>query len=66
MKYTTKQDFLNHVNNTFKFEDEFLQAVEEVVSSIWDTVQSNPEYLKYNILDRIVVQKELLFSEYLG
>ena len=55
MKYTTKQDFLNHVNNTFKFEDEFLQAVEEVVSSIWDTVQSNPEYLKYNILDRIVV-----------
>jgi hypothetical protein len=42
MKYTTKQDFLNHVNNTFKFEDEFLQAVEEVVSSIWDTVQSNP------------------------
>ena len=55
MKYTTKQDFLNHVNNTFKFEDEFLQAVEEVVSSIWDTVQSNPEYLKSNISDRIVV-----------
>ena len=55
MKYKTKQDFLNHVNETFKFEDEFLQAVEEVVSSIWDTVQNNPKYLKYNILDRIVV-----------
>ena len=55
MKYNTKQDFLNHVNETFKFEDEFLQAVEEVVSSVWDTVQNNPKYLKYNILDRIVV-----------
>ena len=55
MKYKTKQEFLDHVNETFKFEDEFLQAVEEVVSSIWDTVQSNPDYIKYNILDRIVV-----------
>ena len=55
MKYKTKEEFLDHVNETFKFEDEFLQAVEEVVSSIWDTVQSNPDYIKYNILDRIVV-----------
>jgi len=55
MKYKTKQEFLDHVNETFKFEDEFLQAVEEVISSIWDTVQSNPDYIKYNILDRIVV-----------
>lgn len=55
MKYETKQEFLDHVNETFKFEDEFLQAVEEVVSSIWDTVQSNPDYIKYNILDRVVV-----------
>ena len=55
MKYKTKQEFLDHVNETFKFEDEFLQAVEEVVSSIWDTVESNPDYIKYNILDRIVV-----------
>jgi len=55
MKYKTKQEFLDHVNETFKFEDEFLQAVEEVVNSIWDTVQSNPDYIKYNILDRIVV-----------
>ena len=55
MKYKTKQEFLDHVNETFKFEDEFLQAVEEVISSIWNTVQSNPDYIKYNILDRIVV-----------
>ena len=54
MKYKSKEDFLNHVKTTFANENEFHQAVEEVVDSIWDTVKGNPDYVKYNILDRIV------------
>ena len=54
MKYKSKEDFLNHVKTTFANENEFHQAVEEVVDSIWDTVKGNPDYIKYNILDRIV------------
>lgn len=32
---------------------EFYQAVHEVLESIWGFVHENPQYVKYNILDRI-------------
>ena len=35
-------------------ENEFHQAVKEVISSIWDFLQENQHYLHNNILDRIV------------
>jgi len=54
MNYKSKQDFLDNVHSKFSNEKEFLQAVEEVIGSIWDTVQSNQDYLDGNILDRIV------------
>ena len=54
MNYKSKQDFLDNVHSKFPSEKEFLQAVEEVIGSIWDTVQSNQDYLDGNILDRIV------------
>ena len=37
----------------FSNEKEFLQAVEEVIGSIWDTVQQSQDYLDGNVLDRI-------------
>jgi len=55
MKYKTKEEFLNSVVDNYKDQKEFHQAVEEVVHSIWDTANENPEYGKFNILDRIVV-----------
>ncbi|HJO21553.1 MAG TPA: glutamate dehydrogenase, partial [Candidatus Marinimicrobia bacterium] len=55
MKYKTKKEFLNSVVDNYKDQKEFHQAVEEVVHSIWDTANENPEYGRFNILDRIVV-----------
>ena len=55
MKYQTKEEFLNSVVDNYEDQGEFYQAVEEVVHSIWDTANANPEYSKFNILDRIVV-----------
>ena len=55
MKYKTKEEFLDSVVDNYKDQKEFHQAVEEVVHSIWDTAVANPEYGKFNILDRIVV-----------
>ena len=55
MKYKTKKEFLDTVVDNYKDQKEFHQAVEEVVHSIWDTAVANPEYGKFNILDRIVV-----------
>ena len=49
MNYKSKQDFLDNVHSKFPNEKEFLQAVEEVIGSIWDTVQQNQDYLDGNI-----------------
>ena len=60
MNYKSKQDFLDNVHSKFPNEKEFLQAVEEVIGSIWDTVQQNQDYLDGNILDRIVTPERVI------
>ena len=60
MNYKSKQDFLENVHSKFPNEKEFLQAVEEVICSIWDTVQQNQNYLDGNILDRIVTPERVI------
>ena len=55
MKYKSKNDFLNTVVDRYRDQQEFHQAVEEVVGSIWSTATKNEEYMQANILDRIVV-----------
>ena len=60
MKYKTKEEFLNSVVDNYSDQKEFHQAVEEVIHSIWDTVNSNEEYGKFNILDRIVTPDRII------
>ena len=60
MKYKTKEEFLNSVVDNYSDQKEFHQAVEEVIHSIWDTVSSNEEYGKFNILDRIVTPDRII------
>ena len=55
MKYKSKNDFLNTVVDKYKDQQEFHQAVEEVIGSIWSTATKNKEYMQANILDRIIV-----------
>ena len=60
MNYKSKQDFLDNVHSKFPNEKEFLQAVKEVIGSIWDTVQQNQDYLDGNILDRIITPERVI------
>ena len=62
MKYKSKKDFLNTVVDRYKDQQEFHQAVEEVVNSIWTVATKNKDYVSANILDRIVVpDRSILF-----
>ena len=62
MKYKSKQDFLRTVVDRYKDQEEFHQAVEEVVNSIWTVATKNKDYVSANILDRIVVpDRSILF-----
>jgi len=50
----TFHDFMAKVKAKNPGEPEFLQAVQEVVETIWEAYESNPRFVKANVLERIV------------
>ncbi|NOZ07472.1 MAG: NADP-specific glutamate dehydrogenase [FCB group bacterium] len=52
--YKSVDEFMDYVIAKNPAEKEFHQAVREVIESIWDYLQDNPQYLHANILERIV------------
>ena len=54
------QKFINELKAKNPSQPEFIQAVEEVISTIWDFVQQNPIYKKANILERLVVPERVV------
>jgi glutamate dehydrogenase (NADP+) len=50
----TFQEFMDKVAAKNPGQPEFLQAVKEVVETIWDVYQDNPRFVKANILERLV------------
>ncbi len=47
-------EFLQKVEAKNPGQPEFIQAVKEVVETIWDVYEANPAYVKANIMERIV------------
>jgi glutamate dehydrogenase (NADP+) len=55
----TQKEFLDSVAARNPSQPEFLQAVQEVVESVWDVYAANPRFQKANILARIVEPEAL-------
>ncbi len=53
-------EFLHQVSAKNSDQPEFIQAVTEVVESIWDVYDGNPQYRKSKILDRIVEPERII------
>tara|TARA_Y100000748_G_scaffold156882_1_gene131323 strand:- start:1281 stop:2618 length:1338 start_codon:yes stop_codon:yes gene_type:complete len=58
--YTDQNDFMNYVSAKNPGEKEFLQAVEEVVESLWGFLKDNPHYMQARILERLVEPERVL------
>ena len=56
----TMHEFLHQVSAKNADQPEFIQAVTEVVETIWDVYESNPQYRKAKILDRIVEPERVI------
>jgi glutamate dehydrogenase (NADP+) len=54
------QPFLEKLESRTPGENEFHQAVEEVIGSVWDYYQLNPRYHRANILERIVEPERII------
>jgi glutamate dehydrogenase (NADP+) len=59
---TIIQDVIDKVNDKDRGQDEFLQAVKEVLTTLDPTVKKHPDFVKAKIYDRIVVpDRAILF-----
>ncbi len=58
--YKTSKDFLTAVAEKNRGEDEFLQAVEEVVETVWDFYQQHPHWVQAKLLDRMVEPERVI------
>ncbi len=54
MKYNSLNDFLDYVKARDPHQPEFLQAVEEVMTSLWPFIEKNPSYAEHGLLERLV------------
>ena len=58
--YKSVDAFMKNVISRSPGENEFHQAVHEVISSIWGYVQDHPQYIHEGILDRIVEPERVI------
>ncbi|MDO9597125.1 MAG: NADP-specific glutamate dehydrogenase [Azoarcus sp.] len=54
MKYQSAHEFLAIVAERNPGQPEFLQAVTEVIDSLWPFIQAHPRYAEHGLLDRLV------------
>lgn len=54
MKYNSLNEFLDYVKTRDAHQPEFLQAVEEVMTSLWPFIEKNPQYAAHGLLERLV------------
>jgi glutamate dehydrogenase (NADP+) len=54
VRYTSLEEFINRVAKRSAAQPEYLQAVTEVLESIWPFITKNPKYGENGLIDRLV------------
>jgi glutamate dehydrogenase (NADP+) len=60
LRYTNVHDFLAHVADRNPGQPEFLQAVTEVLDSLWPFIETHPRYADQGLLERLVEPERVL------
>ncbi|HBG89844.1 MAG TPA: NADP-specific glutamate dehydrogenase [Stenotrophomonas sp.] len=60
LKHRSPDEFLADVARRDPHQPEFLQAVKEVIHSLWPFLQGNPRYLQQGLLERLVEPERLI------
>ncbi|RYF24938.1 MAG: NADP-specific glutamate dehydrogenase [Comamonadaceae bacterium] len=60
MKYESVNRFLDQVAQRNPGQPEFLQAVTEVMESLWPFIQQHPRYAEHGLLDRLVEPERIV------
>jgi len=60
LRYKSFEEFINQVATRNSQQPEFLQAVTEVVESLWPFIKANPKYAEHGLLDRLVEPERII------
>lgn len=60
MKFKSLENFLNYVADRNSRQPEFLQAVTEVMESLWPFITQNPHYTEQGLLERLVQPERII------
>jgi len=60
VKYKNLSDFMDYVRARDPNQPEFLQAVEEVMGSLWGFISANPRYAEAALLERLVEPERVI------
>lgn len=60
MKFDSMHQFLIHVTERNPGQPEYLQAVTEVIESVWPFIEQNPRYCEQGLLERLVEPERAL------
>ncbi len=60
MKYASSRDFLIHVEQRNPGQPEYLQAVSEVMDSLWPFISQRPKYAEQGLLDRLIEPERVI------
>jgi len=60
MRYQSFEDFIQQVAARNPGQPEFLQAVSEVIESLWPHIAQNPRYAEHGLLDRLVEPERVI------
>ena len=54
MKYKNLNEFMSYVQERNPAQPEFIQAVDEVIESLWPFINQNPKYSEQGLLERLI------------
>ena len=60
MRYNSPKEFLAQVARRDPHQPEYLQAVKEVIDSLWPFLQRYPEYGRHGLLERLVESERII------
>ncbi|WP_153130043.1 NADP-specific glutamate dehydrogenase [Dechloromonas hortensis] len=60
MRYQNFEDFIQQVASRNPGQPEFLQAVSEVIESLWPYIARHPKYAEHGLLDRLVEPERVI------
>jgi glutamate dehydrogenase (NADP+) len=59
-KYSTCEEFLKYVDSRNPNQPQFMQAVTEVIESLWPFIQANPRYADQSLLERLTEPERVI------